>query len=353
MKFNRIQFGGKASKEDLERYSRSPHWKNGRFENFQKVNLSLNPFDLPKIIYKQIKGREESVPDMHLNLKRFDKNHFEDREIQFCWFGHSTLAIRMAGKNILIDPQFGHDASPIGPFRTRRFVWDTMSVIEDLPEIDLVLITHDHYDHLDYDSIQALKRKVKAFYVGLGVKRHLLAWGIDPEIITEFDWWDKTPLADIIITYTPTRHFSGRGLTDRQKSLWGGWLLDDGSSKVWFSGDGGYGDHFKEIGKQIGPIDIAFMECGQYNDDWNDVHLFPEESVKAAIDVNAGLAVPVHWGGFNLSYQHSWYEPAEDFMAFAKSYGLNYNVPQLGEIFNLEDKAQGAWWKPIDSSVSI
>ena len=208
-----------------------------------------------------------------------------------------------------------------------------------------MLLTHDHYDHLDYASIQKLKTKTKQYFVAMGVKRHLLSWGVSPELIIEFDWWDEKTFSDIKITFTPTRHFSGRGLTDRLKTLWGGWAFNTGNENIWFSGDGGYGEHFKEIGERLGPFDFAFMECGQYNDAWRPVHLFPDESVQAAIDVKAKKIMPVHWAGFNLSFQHTWSEPAEEFVKAAVGQNQDYVLPKIGEIFEVGLEVKEEWWR--------
>ena len=232
----------------------------------------------------------------------------------------------------------------IAPIPTKRFSENTLDLIDEFPEIDLLLMTHDHYDHLDYASIQKLKTKTKQYFVALGVKRHLVRWGVQPELITEFDWWQAHNLDEVKVTFTPTRHFSGRGLTDRLKTLWGGWFFDSGIEKIWFSGDGGYGSHFKTIGDRLGPFDFAFMECGQYNEDWRPIHLFPEEAVQAAIDAGAKKAMPVHWAGFNLSYQHTWKEPAEVFTNSAKEKKLEYALPTLGELFKTDTILQERWW---------
>ena len=206
-----------------------------------------------------------------------------------------------------------------------------------------MLISHDHYDHLDYDSIQKLKNKTNQFYVALGVKRHLVSWGIPENIITEFNWWDEIPFEEIQITFTPTRHFSGRGLTDRAKSLWGGWALKTAKENIWFSGDSGYGEHFKEIGTRLGPFDFAYMECGQYNENWHQIHMYLEESIQAAIDANAKNIMPVHWAGFALA-QHTWIEPVERFNQEAINKNLAYCLPQIGELFSSDHSLTNSWW---------
>jgi L-ascorbate metabolism protein UlaG (beta-lactamase superfamily) len=173
----------------------------------------------------------------------------------------------------------------------------------------------------------------------------LVSWGVPAERITEFDWWETRGLEDIEITFTPTRHFSGRGLTDRMKALWGGWAFKTPVENIWFGGDGGYGKHFAEIGRRLGPFDFAFMECGQYNHDWHLIHLFPEEAVQAAKDAGVKKAMPVHWGGFALSYQHTWTEPVEEFVQAAQDQGLAYALPPLGGIFDTSSALSEEWWK--------
>ena len=253
--------------------------------------------------------------------------------------------MRMHEKNILVDPMLGSNTTPIAPIPNKRFSENTLSLIDDFPEIDLILITHDHYDHLDLASILKLKNKTHLFYVALGVKRHLVSWGIHPEQIIEFDWWDQQSIYDIRITFTPTRHFAGRGLNDRAKSFWGGWALRTNNENIWVSGDGGYGAHFREIGERLGPFDFAFMECGQYNDYWRQIHLFPDESIQAPIDAKVQKAMPIHWAGFSLSFQHKWYEPAEMFVNTAEEKNFNYLLPKMGEVFSKDNDWTENWWK--------
>jgi L-ascorbate metabolism protein UlaG (beta-lactamase superfamily) len=238
----------------------------------------------------------------------------------------------------------GPDAAPIAPTTVKRFSGNALGHAEALPEVDLVLISHDHYDHLDYESIAALKAKTRHYFVALGVKRHLVSWGIEAHRIEEFDWWQSRPFHGIHITFTPTRHFSGRGLTSMAKCLWGGWALKTDSQNIWFSGDSGYSGQFREIGERLGPFDFGLMECGQYCVDWPQIHLFPHESVQAALDARVQAVMPVHWGGFNLSYQHAWYEPVEQFAEHAGKQALTCLTPALGEVFDTRADT-GHWWK--------
>lgn len=341
------QFGGKVTKELTQQYEKSSNWRDGQFQNLEAADLHLSFTGMPRIIYKQLTNTKGREPQNKLPVVPFDKDEFlkADLSTKLIWYGHSVVLMRMNEKTILIDPMLGSNTTPIAPLATKRFSENTLSLIDDFPEIDLLLLTHDHYDHLDYASIQKLKHKTKKYYVALGVKRHLVSWGVSADLITELDWWESRDFSDIKITFTPTRHFSGRGLTDRFKSLWGGWNFKTANENIWFSGDGGYGEHFKEVGKRLGPFDFALMECGQYNEDWRDVHLFPDESVQAAIDAKAQKIMPVHWAGFSLSYQHSWQQPVEEFIDAAKLKGIEYAVPAIGKLFKIDSTESEKWWR--------
>lgn len=340
------QFGGRVTPALRRRYEQSENWRAGSFQNLETTDLTISLRDFPRVIYKQLTDRASRVPQNDLPVKPFDRQAFlaPADKAKFIWYGHSVVLLRMEGQTLLIDPMLGPDTTPIAPLPTKRFSANTLALIDDFPNIDLLLMTHDHYDHLDYQSIQKLKGKTKRYFVALGVKRHLVRWGVAPDLITEFDWWESQSLGNIEVSFTPTRHFSGRGLTDRAKTLWGGWVFKTIQEKLWFSGDGGYGTHFKTIGERLGPFDFAFMECGQYNDDWRPVHLFPDEAVRAAQEAGVQKAMPVHWAGFPLSYQHTWQEPAEDFVRFAQEQQLDFLLPRLGELCSAASILQEKWW---------
>ena len=280
------QFGGKITKNLEERYSQSKQWDVKNFVNLEESTMDISPLKLPKLLYKQFFEKKGRQPEEQLPILPFDQAAFlsPSEKVKFIWYGHSVVLMRMANKTILIDPMLGPNAGPISPFPIKRFSDNTLDFITDFPHIDLVLFTHDHYDHMDLESIKLLIPKVKEYYVALGCSRHLEKWGVSKEKIKEFDWWDASNFEGIDITFTPTRHFSGRGLTDRAKSLWGGWALKTEQENIYFSGDSGYGKHFKDVGAKLGPFDFAFMECGQYNENWSLIHMFPEESVQAAHD---------------------------------------------------------------------
>lgn len=341
------QFGGKISKELEKRYAESKQWIEGKFQNLEETIMSISFLTLPKILYKQFCEKEGREPKAKLPIIPFDREAFlqPSEKTKFIWYGHSVVLMRMSNKTLLIDPMLGPNASPIAPFATKRFSDNTLDLIDDFSDIDLLLLTHDHYDHLDFHSIKKLKGKVKKYYVALGVARHLIKWGVPEKDITEFDWWDRQSFEGITITFTPTRHFSGRGLTDRAKSLWGGWAFKTANENIWFSGDGGYGKHFKDIGEKLGPFDFGFMECGQYNEHWHQIHMYPEESVQAALDAKAQKVMPVHWAGFSLA-QHSWIDPVDRFNDACEKVTLNHLTPTLGELVALGNSdIKTIWWK--------
>ncbi len=346
----RKQFGGRFTKKHAEAYAASPQWDGKRFQNLEETTMEINFRTMPGLLRKQFCEREGREPKQKLPIQPFDKEAFlaPSDKVKFVWFGHSVVLLRLNGLTLLIDPMLGPDASPIAPFATKRFSEYTLEIIGHLPEIDLMLLTHDHYDHLDYDSIKKLKPKVKQYFVALGVARHLQSWGIDPAQIQEFDWWEQTKFEGIDITFTPSRHFSGRGITDRAKSLWGGWAIKTSTENILHSGDGGYGIHFKEIGKRLGSFDLAFVECGQYNELWHQIHMYPEESVQAAMDVQATCAVPVHWAGFALAL-HPWKEPVERFAAEANAKNIRFLTPEIGALVMPETGNKSVeWWKQFE-----
>mgnify|MGYP001068357655 CR=1 FL=1 len=338
------QFGGKLTKALAERYANSAQWKQGKFYNAEATSMDISFQSMPKLLFEQFfktKGRNPPAP---LPVEAFDSASFLAPRAtpKFIWYGHSAVLMRWKDKTIFIDPMMGPNASPIAPFKTKRFSESTLDLIDDLPPIDLVLMTHDHYDHLDLESIRRLRAKTDKWYVALGVGKHLEAWGIDGDQITEFDWWDTATLYGLEFHFTPSRHFSGRGLTDRATSLWGGWVVRSDDYNLYWSGDGGYGDHFKAVGEKFGPFDIGFMECGQYNEQWHQIHMYPEEAVQAALDAKVQVAVPVHWGGFALSL-HTWKDPAERFSAAAQKRSLSIQTPSLGSLFSAKDQTSD-WW---------
>ena len=340
------QFGGKPSKESLARIEKSPNYNGeGAFKN-QELTLASTGMKLSSIP-KFFTNGDNKVPSETLPQKNLDKDYFRNKseEPRITWFGHSALLLEMEGTTIFIDPMLGEVPAPHPLLGSSRFNKELPIAIRDLPEIDLVLISHDHYDHLDYGSIQQLKDKVKQFYVPLGIKAHLTEWGIASDKIKEFDWWENAMLNGINFVSTPARHFSGRGFS-RNTTLWTSWVITSERNSIFFSGDSGYGKHFKEIGEKYGPFDFAMMECGQYNEQWAHIHMTPEETIQATKDVNAKLVMPIHWGAFKLAL-HSWNDPVIRASQKAEMLDVKLTTPKIGEAIVLNGKMQtiDKWWE--------
>lgn len=343
------QFGGQPDEAELAKLSKSPQWNGKIFENQIETKMDMSASNIPGLLWKQLFDRKGRSPELPLPIIDFDQATWTaNAEPKFIWYGHSVILLQLNGKNILIDPMLGPNTAPVAPFKVKRFSENTLAIIDQLPDLDAILISHDHYDHLDLASIKKLKTKTHKWIVALGVKRHLVRWGIPESTIKELDWWDEAMIEEIALTYTPSRHFSGRGLSDRTKSLWGGFAFLTDTFKVYWSGDGGEGPHFKEIGEKLGPFHWAFMEDGQYNALWHAIHMYPEESVKAGIEAKAEILTPVHWAGFPLALHH-WKDPIERFVKAADACDQAIHVPQLGEIVHMNsEKHYKDWWKAYD-----
>ncbi|WP_040282175.1 MBL fold metallo-hydrolase [Psychroserpens damuponensis] len=341
------EFGGKASPEKLAIYNTSKNYKDGKFVNTNAVNLDMSLSDIGKTLIAYFKSQPNTIPDTNISVEKIDSLHidnYKDRT-RLMWFGHSTFLLQMDQKTILIDPMFGDVPAPHPMLGSKRFSDELPITVEKLPNIDAVLISHDHYDHLDYGSIIALKDKVDVFYTPLGVGAHLEKWGINKDRIIELDWWQEATLDGVQFKCTPAQHFSGRGLTDRTKTLWCSWVIKSGTDNIFFSGDSGYSTHFKAIGDAYGPFDLAMIECGQYNEKWPDIHMFPEESVKAGIDVKAKQMMPIHWGAFKLA-MHPWTDPVERVTKKAEELNVSIITPKIGDVFFLksENSIPQQWW---------
>lgn len=339
------QFGGKPKGEDLIRIQKSPNFNGeGAFKNLELTLAStgMKWSSIPKFFTSgNNKTPGYELPQKTLNPGYFDS---EPEQPRITWFGHSALFLEMEGQNIFIDPMLGDVPAPHPLLGSSRFNKELPISIENLPEIDLVLISHDHYDHLDYGSIIQLKDKVKQFYVPLGIKAHLLEWGVPASKIKEFDWWEAATLNGIQFVSTPARHFSGRGFT-RNNTLWTSWVIKSENNSIFFSGDSGYGKHFKEIGEKYGPFDFAMMECGQYNEQWAHIHMMPEETIQASVDVQAASMMPIHWGAFKLAL-HEWTDPVVRAGNKAKDLGVQMVTPIIGEAIVVDSNYPSSkWWE--------
>lgn len=339
------QFGKAPNGADLERIKTSPHYKEDGFANLTPT--SLGPFsEMMKTLPEMLRSAGEPEDELPT---RFDQNTSNtiDSLCFITWYGHSSFLIEMDGQRILIDPMLTDYPSPL-PMGTKRFAYDQAIPIEQIKNIDVVILSHDHYDHLDYETVLAIAGEVKHFYTALGVGSHLKHWGIPEERITELDWWESVETGPLELVACPSRHFSGRALNDRWKTQWASWVIKGRHQRLYFSGDGGYGSHFQEIGKRFGPFDLAMMECGQYFRVWKHIHLMPEESVQAGIELRADLLMPVHWGAFKLA-PHSWKDPIERFTAESARLEIPCIHPYIGQRFNLGvDFPRDPWWEGMD-----
>ncbi len=347
-------FGGSPNEESRQRIEQSEHFDGEHFQNLIKTKASsiglvegerkINRWALLKNFLFPPKGKNPQ----ELKTCRLEVKHLENG--QFVWLGHSTVLFKANNKTIITDPVF-HNASPI-PLLVKPFKMSYRPKVEDLPMIDVVLISHDHYDHLDYKAIQELDSKVKLFYVPLGVKAHLLSWGIAKEKIKEFDWYEGSLMQGVQFVFTPSRHFSGRGIFNHRKTLWGSWAVLAPEVKVYFSGDGGYSPEFKKIGERFGGFDMAFMEDGAYNQSWQEVHMLPEQSAQACIDIQTKVVLPIHWAKFDLS-THKWDEPVERLSKAIEAHNISLSeeqritltTPKIGEVFSIKQLPTSQWWR--------
>ena len=306
---NDPQFGAAAGAMKRARRKDSVAWKMGAYRNLDKTRLQEDLRSLLGDLYGYLRAKN-TQPSKPLPVAVGNLNSEVDPTRDYLtWYGHSALRLETGGKTVLLDPMLGSWVAPV-PFLGHRFPYKDYQPMADLGDIDLVVYSHDHYDHLDYDTFVALRGRIKHYLTPLGVGEHLKAWGIPDKQITEIDWWESTELAGCVWTLTPARHFSGRSPSTRNKSLWGGYAIQTRQHKLYFGGDSGYGRHFKMIGERLGPFDLTMLDCGQYHDRWQNVHMTPEEALMAHRDVKGANVLPIHWGAFSLS-NHPWSDPIE------------------------------------------
>jgi L-ascorbate metabolism protein UlaG (beta-lactamase superfamily) len=311
-------------------------------------NLSRTPqlgegytlFDVLKTLFNKPKT---IVPRDELPALRTDLKNYHSKKPSVIWFGHSSYLVHADGMNILVDPVFSGHASPFR-FQFRAFKGTDIYKPADMPEIDWLILTHNHYDHLDYGTLQALVEKTKAFVMPLRVSKSLRGLPIPQERTAELNWWQSLDLApNARIRATPARHFSGRGLR-RNGSLWASYVLEINGYKLFLGGDSGYDSHFKEIGNRYGPFDLALLECGQYNIMWPYIHSMPEELIPEGRELKAKVVMPVHWGKFALS-THDWDEPVKRFVAAAEREGIAWTTPMIGEPVVVDEYyPRNSWW---------
>ncbi len=338
------EFGGEIAGDRLKRAQQSPQYSSDHF-----VNL---PDPVPYSIWVNIQdflGDQIRIPPGSFPSRKPDFTHQPSNGLVTYWLGHATVLVELEGKRILTDPMLSDAAFPVDMIAPKRFNPSPVK-LTDLPSIDIATISHDHYDHLDMKTIQHLSTQGTHFYVGLGVGAHLEKWGIPTEQIHEMDWWDQLEQDGLQIHCTPARHYSGRTSMDNS-TLWTSWVIKGKTHTIFHSGDSGFADHFSEIGKRFGPIDVSYIKIGDYGKDlgWQDIHMTPDKSIQAHQDVNGNTLFPIHWGTFQLS-NHDWDEPIKWATTVANKKGVTMVTPMLGQPFIYgETFKNDAWWETIDA----
>ena len=347
MKFGALPAGG-----TLQRILASPHYTDGAFHNLvPRAILSDDSSFILALLRSLVAKRVNPVPPGPVPSKHIPLHALERTQDAVLWLGHSSFFIQLGGRRLLIDPVFSPYAAPVS-FSTQAFAGATPYSVHDIPDIDCLLISHDHWDHLDYPTVMGLKPKIKNIICGLGTGAHFRRWGFPDGIIHEADWGDTLPLgAEVRIHVTTASHYSGRSLT-RNKTLWAGFLLESPSRKIFFSGDSGYGPHFAELGKRFGGVDLALLDCGQYNERWRYIHMTPEETALAAENLGARHLLPAHVGKFALAY-HPWDEPFKRIVAASQGKTFHLLTPMIGETVNITDHIPGFpyWWEQLNTDL--
>ena len=328
----------------------SPQFENGKFKNektFNAMSLSKIPGYIKRYITEE---RKDISPIKAIPLQKITSEILTAAPVDSMTLfrlGHSSFLIKAKNKYWLIDPVFSDRASPFSFIGPKRFHQPPIS-IDELPEITGVIISHNHYDHMDKAAIKEMAEKVKHFIVPLGLSNDLKGWGIKDDNIIELDWWQSTNIANLQLTLTPAQHFSGRGLLDANDTLWGSWVIQTDEQSIFYSGDSGYFEGFKEIGQKYGPFDLTIIETGAYDKDWPDVHMTPEQSLQAHIDVRGEKMLPAHNGTFDLAF-HPWYEPLERITALGRDADIDVLTPLVGEPINVASAASYEyWWRGLN-----
>ncbi len=341
------KFGKLPSGDRLARIENSPNYKNGSFQNLNPTPQLTNEKGGFAILKDFLRAKNRK-PKQKIPSRKTDLFQLNPAQNILVWFGHSSYFMQIDGKTFLVDPVFCGNASPFS-FMIKAFNGTDIYSTDDIPPIDYLIITHDHWDHLDYKTIRDLKPKVGKVLTGLGTGAHLERWGYNPQIITESDWGESSVLDERFkISTTPARHFTGRG-TKPNQSLWVSFVLQTPSLQIFIGGDGGYDEHFAEIGEKFGEFDLAILENGQYNTSWKYIHLMPEQVLQAAKDLNAKRLFPVHNSKFALA-NHAWDVPLKTISELNESAKQNLITPMIGETVFLDDENQkfSEWWTSIN-----
>lgn len=344
---SQAKFGRNPQDQNLARISRSANYADGEFRNLVEKPPLLNEDGLIKSIAKfLLADRERSVPEQAVPTVKTDLKALDKEQDLIIWLGHSSYFFQLAGRRLLLDPVFSDHAAPVF-FANKAFEGASPYTAEDMPDIDYLLISHDHWDHLDYPTVVALKSKTKAVICPLGVGSHFERWGFARDMIMEGDWGAAFEVEGLGIHVLPAQHFSGRWLA-RNKTLWAGYALISPAKKIFISGDSGYGPHFSRIGQDFGGFDLAILDSGQYDPQWPYVHMNPEEASQAAGDLGAAALWPAHVGKFSIAY-HAWDDPFTRSAAAARAKDYRLLTPRIGERLDLDDREQAfaEWWTSL------
>ena len=342
-------WGGKPDAASLAKMQASKHYDGTKSHNLEPTVLrTASEEEQPSLLawaWKMLNPPQGKNPSEPLPNVKLDNQLWKNGAV--AWLGHSTTLFKTDNQQFITDPVF-YRASPV-PFTSTPFAMTHKPLIDELPPIDAVLISHDHYDHLDYQAIKEIneKGKAKRFIVPLGVKAHLQRWGVADDKITELDWEENTKVGDVTVTLVPARHFSGRTLGAESPTLWGGYVVKSPDLSLYFSADSGYGKHYAEIIAKYAPFDFVMIENGTYDKGWALIHEMPEQGVQALKDIHASKVMPIHWGKFDLA-NHPWKEPIERFTQAAHQAGFDVATPRIGEIFSIYDELpKTAWWEEV------
>ncbi|WP_153112087.1 MBL fold metallo-hydrolase [Propionivibrio limicola] len=342
------KFGAYPEGERLEKVQHSSHYVDGEFRNLVYTPMLLDGNSTLSILAGDLFRRIENLrPASPIPAVRTDLKALDVSQDTVVWLGHSSYFIVFAGKRFLIDPVLSPFAAPVS-FSTQAFDGTSLYTADDMPPIDVLLITHDHWDHLDHATVSALESKVGQALVPLGVGAHLARWGYTREKVREADWYEKLELeTGLTIHLVPARHYSGRWLT-RNKTLWTGFVLESTTRSILFSGDTGYGPHFKELAQRFGGFDLAALDMGQYDPRWPYIHMTPEEAAQAAEDLQVKVLLPAHVGRFNIA-RHAWNAPFERIGMASKSKSYRLATPRIGEPLRVGDSGQrfADWWQDV------
>ncbi|WP_316829305.1 MBL fold metallo-hydrolase [Pedobacter aquatilis] len=339
-------FGRLPKGSRLKAIQHLPNYKDGALQNLSVTPMQPEGVSFFEIFRKFLFGKHPGkIPSKPLNTIKPDLNtKAKGGAPEIIWFGHSSYLLKLNDKRILVDPVFSKAPSPFSFIGSKAFPGTDFVKAEDFKDIDILVITHDHYDHLDYQSILKIAPNAKTIVTSIGVGSHLEKWGISPDKINELCWDQSIALTDSLkFTAVPARHFTGRKFK-RNQTLWSAFVLEADNYKLFIGGDSGFDTHFEQIGNTYGPFDIAFLECGQYDLMWPYIHMFPEQTVQAAIDLKAKILMPVHWGKFSLS-MHPWTDPIERVTAEVEKKKVKLITPRLGETVILNsDFPTEKWW---------